>query len=254
MADLIEGLFYDELDSTMDEASRIISLSGNLKEAYFIQTRVQSKARGRRGREWRSLAGNFQTSYCLPLFREDPPITTLPFICGLAVFDIIKTYVRSDDALSMKWPNDILIYGKKAGGLLIEKATGKQDNEWAILGIGLNTICYPTDVSNEATSILEYSGQLIRSEVLAVKIQKSLRRRLDSWRKGDVKGQLDEWILHAHHLNKRVRVVKENNEGSSTLEGCFEGIDLNGALLLKRDDGECEKLTSADVYFNLRSI
>lgn len=255
MVDLIEGLFYDELDSTMDVAAHIISSDRNINEAYFIQTRVQSNARGRRGRPWKSLAGNFQTSYCIRLFSKDPPLTTLPFICALAVLDVLKAYLRADHAITLKWPNDILIYGRKVGGLLIEKAPKTEaGDDWAVLGIGLNLISYPTDVPYEAISILEYSGQLIRPEILAVEIQKSLKQRLSSWHQGDVKSQLDAWLLCAHHLNKRVHVVKDSHEKALTIEGVFEGIDSNGALLLRRDDGGCEKLTSADVYFNLRSV
>lgn len=254
MIDKTGGIFFDTLDSTMDEAARYLQSGAEVDEADFIQARLQTAGRGRRSRTWVSTSGNFQTTYFIKLGSTHPPITTLSFVCALAVLDMMKHYVRSHSMLSLKWPNDILWCGRKLGGLLLETfATQETKPDWILLGVGINLVTFPSDAVYPTTSVLECTGELFKAEEMAIALRSCLKERLNLWHKGDYHTQMEEWMSRAHNFRKRISIMKEQGGKIHTETGIFEGIDLEGSLLLRRDDGQLEKLTSGDVYFNFTS-
>ena len=124
---LHEFIWKDEVDSTMDEAKRMLPRT----EPFAVAAGVQTKGRGTRGRTWTDGDGNAKVTIALPAIHL-APLTLLPLRIGTLVHGVLAPYVK-DQKLTLKWPNDILLDQKKLAGTLIE-----MDNDVLLVGIGVN--------------------------------------------------------------------------------------------------------------------
>ena len=138
-------LYYPELSSTMDEAAKLGE--GDAEEGAVVVAEVQNAGRGRQGRSWVSQPGNLLVSV---LFR--PTIEALPFISiigGIAAARAVRKVTGLDPKI--KWPNDLLIGGRKAAGILAESAIVGDSVWYAVLGVGMN-VSLNTEESEELSS------------------------------------------------------------------------------------------------------
>lgn len=255
MDKLSNGFVFDTIDSTMDEAARLIHRGERINEGSFVCARRQEASRGRRGRVWQSISGNCHVSFFIEVRQEDPPLQTLSFLSALVLREAITPYARSANALKFKWPNDVLWNGQKVGGILLEKApVGADGKEWMILGIGLNLVDCPSNASYPVTSVRAFSGQIVRPLMMVEKIQHELLLRLKEWRQEGAEKILQDWIEFAYCHQHSVRVTTEAEGTLQNFEGRFEGIDFDGALLLRQNDGKLRRLTSGDLFFNFTSL
>jgi len=174
-------LAFNVLGSTSDYAKTIAEESagsGWRQKLLWIWTRQQTEGRGRRGREWVSREGNLTTTL---LMRPDYDAATgaeLSFVSALALSDFFASYL--DEALvTLKWPNDIMVDGKKAAGILLESAAASGAKlDWLSIGFGVNLAFHPEDTPYPATSLAQYRrGDLLDPlEALTV-----LAEKFDFW-------------------------------------------------------------------------
>ena len=135
----MQFVHFKTIDSTQSEAKRRAN-TGNLG-ALWISTESQSKGRGRRGREWVSETGNL---YCTGLYPHGGDLASaarLSFAAALAVAQTLEQYI-DPQLVSIKWPNDVLVDGKKVAGILLESGT-YNDAIWVAVGIGINLVSHP---------------------------------------------------------------------------------------------------------------
>ena len=111
-------LSFDQLDSTNSEAQR--QLEAGAKLPLWVFAKMQTLGRGRRGREWVSQAGNLFCSGLYPLSETAAHDAQKSFVAALAIYDTLAEYV-DPQLLSIKWPNDVLLDGKKVSGILLER-------------------------------------------------------------------------------------------------------------------------------------
>ncbi len=231
-------LYFPELTSTMDEAARLADEGA--EEGTVVVAEVQSAGRGRQGRSWVSQPGNLLFSV---LFRPD--VAHLPFISilgGLAAARAVRKTTGLDARI--KWPNDLMIGGKKAAGILAESAIAGNSVWYAVLGIGVN-VALDTGNSEEiaalATSINAAAGEEIPRETLLRQLLLDLDSLYLQMRRGG--SPVPEWRELLETIGQRVDAVS----GSETHSGLAEGIDDSGNLLLRQDDGQLVTLTAGDV-------
>ena len=158
---------FELVNSTNDTA---IENSPNFKgEHFIISAQMQTNARGRLGRTWQSLKGNLFASLGLPL--NEIPLNTLPFILSLSLLKAIKS-INPNINITLKWPNDVLIDGKKISGILIEST-----DYHTIAGIGVNIKTSPQNnhISYPATNLNDCNIKIDRYEFL-----QSFIKQLDS--------------------------------------------------------------------------
>ena len=142
---------HERIASTSDEAKRLAAEGA--PAGTLVWARVQTAGRGRQGRAWISPAGNFYASLILR-----PPVSVasaaqLGFVAALAVADACLAFAP-EAALSLKWPNDVLLSGRKLAGLLLESQShGDGALDWLVLGIGINLATYPVEVEYPATAL-----------------------------------------------------------------------------------------------------
>ncbi|MBX3741513.1 MAG: biotin--[acetyl-CoA-carboxylase] ligase [Akkermansiaceae bacterium] len=226
-------LIKQTVDSTNDEVRRLAEQG--MPEGLVVITDRQTQGRGRRGAAWFSPPG--ESLAFSVLLRPDAPKALWPrlaLVTGLAVAEALE---ESIPLVGIKWPNDVWAGGKKIAGILVEAG-----RDFVVVGIGLNvnTLTFPDEVSAIATSLaLEAGGEVSRAEVLAAII-----RRL-SLRRHQIGTEFPEAINSI-----RLRCVLTGQEVSLTaasgpLSGTVEGISPQGELLLRTSDG-LQPLLQAD--------
>lgn len=237
-------LTFDTLDSTNSEALRQAKLGA--EEGLCIVAREQTAGRGRRGREWSSQkdAGLYFSVLLRP--KLDPqflPLITL--VAGVAVHEMLAELGLEPD---IKWVNDVLINEKKICGILAE-TTETDTGTAVVLGIGINLHSknLPEDVAAKSTSIQELG--LNPGNDAASNLVRTLTRHIERFYVELLKADgpssiISEWQQRSTYFSgKRVRVVLEND----AIVGVTDGLEPNGALRLRRDDGDVVIIQTGDV-------
>ena len=231
-------LYFNELESTMDEAARLAEEGAD--EGTVVIAERQWAGRGRQGRSWVSQPGNLLLSI---LFR--PTMEQLPFITLIGGVAAARG-VRKTTGLAprIKWPNDLMLDGRKAAGILAESAIGGDAVCYAILGLGVNValdVSEADEISSIATSVNAAAGHEVEREVLL----RQLLLELDDLyiQLGRSISPVEEWRDLLETIGRRVTAVS----GTENNTGLAEGVDETGNLLLRLDDQRLITLTSGDV-------
>lgn len=207
----------------------------------------QSGGKGRRGRVWSSPAG--VNLYCSVVLRpsimpyEAPQLTFLSTVAVARAIELTTTLVPE-----IKWPNDLLISGKKVAGLLNEMSAETDGINFVILGIGVNlnmtADMFPSDLRHPATSLLLESGVRVdRSRFTGTMLQELNRLYADFLMHGFGPVR-EEWQQRCNATGRQVTV---SDSGTACTGGRFIGIDSDGALLLHSDDDILHRITCGDV-------
>ena len=213
----------------------------------WLLARRQTDGVGRRGRAWEGGEGNLSATLLLTLDKAAPEIAQLAFVAGLAAWNTIATYVPPS-AVTLKWPNDVLIGGRKACGMLIESGPAS-GGAWAAVGIGINLATYPDAVERPATAIADHlSPDLIRppspDEALTV-LAEAFDEFLALWLAEGFAPIRQVWLDHATGFGGPCTARLERD----TMTGLAESLDADGALLLRLPGGELRRITAGDVFF-----
>jgi BirA family biotin operon repressor/biotin-[acetyl-CoA-carboxylase] ligase len=234
------------VDSTNAEAMRR-AVAGE-RGPVWIMADAQSSGRGRAGRTWSSGAGNLMASLLVTLEAPMAEAYQLALVAGVAAFDAIAEAMPAmPPGLRLKWPNDILIGGAKAGGILIESTTighdaGEKRGFSAVVGIGINVSSSPGALDRPATHLAAHES-VPAPEVLIGFVAEAAARWLAVWDEGRGFAAVREaWLTRAHPIGERMSV----NAGSGRVSGAFLGLDTDGALLLHTDQGS-RRFTFGDV-------
>ncbi|WP_419901617.1 biotin--[acetyl-CoA-carboxylase] ligase [Kiloniella sp.] len=234
----------DEVGSTNDEV-RLLAEQG-AQDGTVVWALRQSAGRGRHGRTWTSPEGNLYFSILLRPSVSIAEAANLSFVASLGLADAIRTFIP-ECKISLKWPNDVLLEGRKISGVLLEsKANNSGKLEYLIMGIGVNLQHYPDDARYPATSILE------QNKDNTPKPGKMLEAFLNSfdpwyklWNKEGFASIRTAWLDQAHGLGDKIYVRLPGE----TLSGRFVTIDQDGALDLDLDNGNQRLITAGDVFF-----
>lgn len=195
---------------------------------------AQEKGRGRQGRAWSSLGGNFAGSTIIQLRHDDPPAPGLSLACGLALIEAIDL-VAPGAATMLKWPNDLVLGQSKLAGILLERSEDR-----IVAGFGVNLAEAPA-IEGRATASLD---RVITPRAFVPILAASMARLIDLWRASDPASFCRAWLARAHPLGTALSV----HDGSGKrLAGHFEGLDPDGSLRLRLDRGAIEIVRAGDV-------
>ena len=206
----------------------------------------QLAGKGRLGRRWESPAG--VNLYCSVILRPELPPYEAPqltFLSAVAVARAIQITTGLQPAI--KWPNDLLMNGRKVAGLLNEMNAETDRVGFVILGIGVNLNMqadqFPSDLRTPATSLLLESGAPVSRQSFVVHLLRELDREYRRFQQEGFGPVREEWARYCNAFGREVQV----DVGSDSLQGPFVGIDHDGALLVKLPDGRVERILSGDV-------
>lgn len=203
-------------------------------EGDWLVALEQHAGKGRQGRSWVSAPGNFAGTTIVQLRSGDPPAHTLSLAAGLALAEAIDVAVPGQ-APMLKWPNDVLLGGKKLAGILLERS-----GERVAAGFGVNLASAPQLPDRQGASL---DGK-VAPEAFAPLLAASFARLLGLWRSSESAALARAWQERAHPLGTRLTVQLNRDE---TISGRFAGLEPDGALRLMRDDGSIEVIRAGDV-------
>jgi len=234
---------YDELDSTNAEARRRAEV-GEAGPVWITAGR-QTAGRGRRGRAWASDTGNLFATLLTTTDRPPGEAAQLSFVAALAACDLADTCLGAG-AARLKWPNDVMVHGKKAVGILVESGTRADGRLWLAVGIGVNLKHAPQNLDRPTAAFSEYVAGPPPEPLDALDVMASAfeRWRL-AWSTQGFAPIADGWSQRATGIGQRCEARLPNH----TLSGVAEGLDHDGALRLRLDDGGLERITAGDVFF-----
>ena len=234
---------YDTVGSTNEEAKRLARAAA--AEGTLVWAFQQTAGRGRRGRAWASPPGNLYTSVVL---RPQCPVdqaAQLGFVAALAVGDTLtSTTEKQLDTLSYKWPNDVLLSGRKTAGILLESELGENEVlEFVVVGVGINLLSSPRETEFPATSIAEEDLGTVSPSAALEGFAHHFQAWAEHWRETGFGPIRTAWRARAMALGETIRVRLE----PATLHGRFIDIDQQGALLLE-SAGELRRIAAGEVF------
>lgn len=196
----------------------------------------QDAGRGRHGRAWEALDGNFFGSTVIQLRAGDPPAPALALVAGLALIEAVEV-AAPDRSLGLKWPNDLMLGDAKLAGILLERSGDR-----VVAGFGVNLAAAPS-IAGRKTAALDGT---IRPQAFAPLLAASLTRLITAWRGADPAAFAQAWLARAHPLGTALDVHSGPGE---RLAGKFDGIEPDGALRLRLAGGSVEVIRAGDVTF-----
>ena len=178
--------------------------------------------------------GNFYGSTLVELREADPPAQTLSLAAGLALIEAIDVAVPGQP-LMLKWPNDVMLAGRKLAGILLERSSGR-----IAVGFGVNLAATPELPDRETASL----GGVCLPQAFAPLLAGSFARLLELWRRSEPAMIGRAWMARAHPAGTKLTVHSNSEE---TLAGLFEGLESDGALRLRDEGGSVQIVHAGDI-------
>jgi len=237
-------VFLPIVDSTSDEAKRLARDAA--PEGTLVWAERQTAGHGRLGRTWISPPGNLYVSLLLRPRAAAAEAAQLTFVAAVAAAECLEQILPAGRAVTCKWPNDVLVGGRKAVGILLESEADHRGNlDSLVIGIGINVSSHPPD------DVVQYAATSLHAEGAAGETPSSVLERLclaillryRQWQEEGFSPLRVAWLARAEKLNSPIEVRLE----TGTAAGIFAGLDPSGALVLQQ--GELRRLVLAGDVF-----
>jgi BirA family biotin operon repressor/biotin-[acetyl-CoA-carboxylase] ligase len=232
---------FVEIDSTNAEARRMAQ--AGMQGPVWIFADRQSDGRGRRGRAWVSPAGNLSATLLFTPTFDARTAGQLAFVTALAASDLFRAFAP-EESVRVKWPNDILLNGRKAAGILLESAGQGGALDWMAVGIGANLRHHPDGMEFPATSLANEGFEAPPAADALDHLAAAWAHWYGVWGSEGFVAIRQAWCLRASGIGRPVRARLPQEETT----GIFDGIDESGALLL-RQDTQLRAISAADIFF-----
>lgn len=231
------------IDSTSAEARRLFELgdAGPL----WVRAGQQLSGRGRSGRRWVSEPGNLYASLLLPVETDAANAASLALAAGVAAHEAVSEMLPSalKAGLTIKWPNDLLLHGKKISGLLLETVTKNSRLAAVILGFGVNCHTSPSGVDRPGASLSDF-GVSVAPEALLDVLSGRFAHWHDRWCREGLEPVRCAWLERAGGIGQPILVRLP----SGSFEAIFEGVSATGALISRLPDGTTRLISAGDVF------
>jgi len=237
------GLYFRQLTSTNDIA-KDLAVSG-AGEGTLVAAETQTAGKGRFKRRWMSPANGLWFSVILKPVVQPKHAPKITLLASVVIAKTIKRLYGLNTEI--KWPNDVLIEGKKVAGVLTEGQISGKTLDFAILGIGINANfsleAFPTHLMEAATTLKEELGRETERETLLSEVLNEIESYYESLQQGRFEIILDDWRRLAGFLGSHVKVRSDKEK----IEGWAVDVDEDGALVLRLRDSTLRRITSGDL-------
>ena len=241
-----------EVDSTNAEALRRAE-DGEKGDLWIVAGR-QTGGRGRRGRVWVSEPGNLFVSLLLEQKIAPPLAGQLSFVAALALHQAIGACAPAlESRLALKWPNDVLVGGRKVSGILLERSSvagGRSIGDAPlVIGFGVNCVSHPEDLPFPATDLV-CEGADVPADGVLDELIAAFQREIAAWDGGAGFGAIrDAWLARAAGVGDEIRVKLPNQ---AEICGIFDAIDEEGNLIVHIGEWTRKRISAGDVFFIAR--
>lgn len=226
-----------ETGSTNDDLKQFAA--DGAPEGLWLRADRQTGGRGRSGRSWISPPGNLYASTLVRLRTDDPSAPTLALVAGVALHETVAPYFDEGDGLALKWPNDLLVAGRKLAGILLERVDAA-----VVIGVGVNLAYHPEEQTRPATSLAAEGRLHPTADVFVVDLATSFAATLARWRESLAEIRT-AWLAAAHPVGTQLATHGASGE---PLTGTFDGLDPAGACRLRLADGSVRLIHAGDVF------
>lgn len=230
---IITPQWFETLPSTNAWLKECLLAGEAILPGTVIAARTQTDGRGRKERRWETGCGNLAFSVYIVSQRGMAELPTLPMVCALAVAEYLDVLGLSAE---LKWPNDILIGGKKVCGILSEIIRSSLESADIVVGVGLNLNMSPeecVEIERSATSVCIESGENHEAGEVLDALLPNLVRTVDCWEREGFGGLRPGWIRRAAKLGEPVQI----SSGTRHYAGRFTDIGPLGELILATENG-----------------
>lgn len=238
-------LLLDEVDSTNDEAAR--QLAAGRAAPFVVLARLQTRGRGRLGRTWHSEAnGNLYASFAFRPRVAPGRMTIFTLWMGVNICELIANFTQRPPGI--KWPNDILFQGRKAGGMLTEARVDADQIRDLIFGLGLNvngrSEGWPAELARRATSLVEQVDAPLDTNRFTAALIGRVLLAYEQFAEGDhLSSFADLWQRYDLLRGNHVALL----QGDRRVAGAAVGIDDEGSLLIRPTNGRLQRFHAGDV-------
>jgi BirA family biotin operon repressor/biotin-[acetyl-CoA-carboxylase] ligase len=242
-------LYLHEIGSTNDLAKELANYGAS--EGTIVIAETQTAGRGRLNRKWFSPKGGLYFSILFRPKLKAKEIIKLVFVAGLAVAEVLHENYGLN--VETKWPNDVLVNGRKVCGILSEMKTKDERVNYAVIGVGINANInvkeeFPEELKTVATSIENELGRKVRLEELLKLLLEKLDILYEQFLEEGFLQVLKRWKEYASFLGKEVEVMDEVKR----LHGLALDVDDEGALVIKLEDGTMKRILVGDVSLKIK--
>ncbi len=235
--------YYEQLDSTNTKVSEL-ALEG-AEHGTVVVAECQTAGKGRRGRVWNSPAGdNIYMSVLLRPSFETHKAPMITLLMAYSVAEVLRKRGFSD--VQIKWPNDLVLFGKKLCGILTEMYLRGSEIDYVVVGVGVNvnTSAFPEELVDKATSLFLECGKLVEREQLIANILETFMEMYDRFAKaGDLKFLQEDYNAILVNRDREVCILEPENEYTAYALG----INEKGELLVRLEDGTVKQVYAGEV-------
>ena len=237
-------LKLETVDSTNSEALRLASsgVSGN----FVILSKGQTGGRGQKGRSWVSISGNLHASILLDSSVDPKRHPQFSFVIANAMYDSMAALAAKYKLslnIGLKWPNDVLISGKKVAGILLESITFNNKN-YVVAGFGVNVMEAPIFLDYPVTSLFDEGIELDNPDEFLNILMSNFEKLYTRWCvDNNFEKTRKDWMRRAYNLNKLITV----DDGMRRISGIFRGINFDGMMQLELANGKFCNLVAGEV-------
>lgn len=237
---------YVRTDSTNSRAKEL-AIAG-AAEGVLVIAEEQTQGRGRFDRHWFSPKGeNIYTSLILRPFLPPEAVSQMVILTAVAAAEAL--IATTSLPVTVKWPNDILIGGRKIGGLLMEMDMKMDVIDYMVVGLGINVNStaerFPKEIREKTTSVLMETGKLFSRISLLCKYLEVLEHGYNVFRESGFEPIITRWKTLTKMMGKQISI--------QTINGSYKGVivdmDHNGFLIIQNDQGSEQRLFSGDIKF-----
>lgn len=234
---------FNEVMST-NTIAKFLSMNGVGNGAVVISEK-QTKARGRSGKNWESPLGGVWLSIILNPNVNHSKIPLITLATGVAVENTLKRIgVKNAE---IKWPNDILIHGKKVCGILTEAITSFNTIESVIIGVGIDANIsienFPEELRENMTTLNDEIGEKVDENLLIKLFLEEFEKISEQFINEEYETILKEWRKNSYTIGK---IVEVHEQFSKPYDGYVLGISRDGSLVVEKIDGTLEKVISGE--------
>lgn len=236
------NIVYEECMDSTNTRAKLIG-GGNVMENAVVVAKNQTAGRGRRGRNWISPEGNCYFSVMMKPDIQAENVSTITLVAALALTQTIEkvTGIKAQ----IKWPNDVVVDGKKVSGILTESSIGVDGLKYVVIGVGVNVNQkqFDTEIESMATSISLQTGNEVECAHVIGEFLNCFEELLEVFLKTeDMTVLIDRYNSLLVNRNQEVRIIDQGEWVGTAL-----GINGKGQLLVSDIDGNVETVISGEV-------
>jgi BirA family biotin operon repressor/biotin-[acetyl-CoA-carboxylase] ligase len=232
------------VDSTNTRA-RELAESG-ATDGTLVVAVEQTDGRGRHGRRWHSPPGNFYGSLVLRPEAKLADAASLSLVIGLAALEAVEAAAGRRLDVTVKWPNDLLLRGRKLAGILLEGAADADGRcAWLVAGLGVNLASHPDATAHASASLAEAGLDEVTPDAFLAAYLAALSRHLPIWRAKGFAPFRNPWLARAAGLGRAVSL----RVGDVEHHGLLADLGLDGSILIESPAGCLDRFTAGELFF-----